>query len=135
VERRRRSAALLVRADLQLAAGAIQTTLDEGYILLMEAASLPSWEAHAWELTTLQPDEFEVVVEACMKISRSVERARHLGRLARWRRAPKLDDFPEARDAMKLALDIADKAVNVLGPVAYPGQQLTPWPPADRFAA
>ena len=133
-KQRRRSAALLVRADLQLAGASLTTALDDGLVISLLAVSLPTWDRHGWELTTLPVDDLETVLGACTKITNATERARLVYNANRLRPMPKIDRIRGLPQAIEHAILLADAAVNVLGPVAYPGEELRPWPPPDRFA-
>lgn len=134
----KKAGARLVRAELQLATAAIAGAMREDAWTALETLRVETWRSHGVTLAGLPSEDFDAVAEACTKVMAAADHARLIGQFQR--RLPlfsslKVSQAPEAMESMGRLLELCDRAIEILGPVAYPREQLSAWPPADRLAS
>jgi hypothetical protein len=130
------AAARLIRTELQLAAASLVIALKADHFAVIEGLELDAWRRHGPALARLPSDTFDVVAQACTKLDSGARYARLIGlgqRRALLKPDAKITKLVGAAESTHDLVDLCDRAILALGPIAYPGEQLRPWPPADRF--
>ena len=118
---RRKSAALLIRGELQQAALAIGHARDSKSPMALSFLSIRSWELHAWELTTLPTEDFDRVLDAYAKVDGLIQAARQNQDMIRAQGVdPGFGEQPGFPVLMGAVLGKVEDAIQHLGPVAYP---------------
>lgn len=137
VRAQRLAAARLVRGELQLATAALASAVHEDRWIVLEQLSVESWKLHGAQLTDLPSETFDLVASACTKVIGAGRHAELIGRAQRASVLPvsaKISKTASAVEATTRLVALCDAAITALGPVAYPDEELSPWPPQDRLA-
>jgi hypothetical protein len=130
-------AARLVRGELQLATAGLLSALKQDQFVGMEGISVDAWRRHGPSLAGLSSESFDVVLQAASKLDAAVRNATMISEVQRRAIVPtsaKLSKIDGAAAATRDLVELCDRAIVALGPIAYPGEKLRAWPPADRFA-